>query len=157
MHKAWVRSAYFREVKQQEANGNIFREVGMDPHGAQHRYRSRARLGVPPKRPSRRKLAAEGLFDPARKKPIPSLPQRIGIVTSPQAAALRDILNVLRRRHDTAGILIFPAQVQGEAAALEVMRSKVAILAQGARKREKEREQEKSPNTEAETEEVASV
>jgi exodeoxyribonuclease VII large subunit len=66
------------------------------------------------------KLEAEGLFDAARKKPIPTLPRRIGIVTSPQAAALRDILNVLRRRHDTAGILIFPAQVQGEAAALEV-------------------------------------
>jgi exodeoxyribonuclease VII large subunit len=66
------------------------------------------------------KLETEGLFDAARKKPIPTLPQRIGIVTSPQAAALRDILNVLRRRHDTAGILIFPAQVQGEAAALEV-------------------------------------
>src|ERR1700720_1325811 len=66
------------------------------------------------------KLEAEGLFDAARKKPIPTLPQRIGIVTSPQAAALRDILNVLRRRHDTASILIFPAQVQGEAAALEV-------------------------------------
>jgi len=66
------------------------------------------------------KLEAEGLFDPSRKKPIPTLPRRIGIVTSPQAAALRDILNVLRRRHDTAGILIFPAQVQGEAAAMEV-------------------------------------
>src|SRR5437867_8385961 len=66
------------------------------------------------------KLEAEGLFDAARKKPIPTLPRRIGIVTSPQAAALRDVLNVLRRRHDTAGILIFPAQVQGEAAALEV-------------------------------------
>jgi len=66
------------------------------------------------------KLEAEGLFDSARKKPIPPLPARIGIVTSPQAAALRDILNVLLRRHDTASVLIFPAQVQGEAAALEV-------------------------------------
>jgi exodeoxyribonuclease VII large subunit len=66
------------------------------------------------------KLEAEGLFDPARKKAIPTLPARIGIVTSPQAAALRDILNILRRRHDTASVLIFPAQVQGEAAALEV-------------------------------------
>ena len=66
------------------------------------------------------KLEAEGLFDAARKKPIPTLPARIGIVTSPQAAALRDILNILRRRHDTASVLIFPAQVQGEAAALEV-------------------------------------
>ena len=66
------------------------------------------------------KLDAEGLFDSARKKPIPTLPRRIGIVTSPQAAALRDILNVLLRRHHTAGILIFPAQVQGETAGAEV-------------------------------------
>jgi exodeoxyribonuclease VII large subunit len=66
------------------------------------------------------KLEAEGFFDSARKKPIPSLPRRIGIVTSPQAAALRDILNVLQRRHHTANVLIFPAQVQGEAAPLEV-------------------------------------
>ena len=66
------------------------------------------------------KLEAEGLFDTARKKPIPTLPRRIGIVTSPQAAALRDILNILHRRHHTANILIFPAQVQGEAAPLEV-------------------------------------
>src|ERR1700680_3636190 len=66
------------------------------------------------------KCEAEGLFDSARKKPIPTLPTRIGVVTSPQAAALRDILNILRRRHDTASVLILPAQVQGEAAALEV-------------------------------------
>jgi exodeoxyribonuclease VII large subunit len=66
------------------------------------------------------KLEAEGLFEAARKKPIPTLPARIGIVTSPQAAALRDILNVLERRHDTVNVLIFPAQVQGEAAPLEV-------------------------------------
>ncbi|HEY7097610.1 MAG TPA: exodeoxyribonuclease VII large subunit [Terriglobales bacterium] len=66
------------------------------------------------------KLETEGLFDAERKKPIPSLPRRIGIVTSPQAAALHDILNILRRRHHTVGVLIFPAQVQGDAAALEV-------------------------------------
>ena len=66
------------------------------------------------------KLEAEGLFDSARKKPIPTLPRRIGIVTSPQAAALSDILNILQRRHHTASILIFPAQVQGEAAPVEV-------------------------------------
>ena len=65
------------------------------------------------------KLEAEGLFDPARKKAIATLPRRIGIVTSTQGAALRDILNVLLRRHHTAGILIFPAQVQGEAASAE--------------------------------------
>src|SRR5450755_2191579 len=66
------------------------------------------------------KLEAEGLFDAGRKKPIPTLPRRIGIVTSPQAAALRDILNILLRRHHTASVLIFPAQVQGEAASAEV-------------------------------------
>jgi len=66
------------------------------------------------------KLEAEGLFEAARRKPIPTLPQRIGIVTSPQAAALRDILNILRRRHHGVNVLIYPAQVQGEAAALEV-------------------------------------
>jgi exodeoxyribonuclease VII large subunit len=66
------------------------------------------------------KLEAEGLFASDRKKAIPSLPPRIGVVTSPQAAALQDILNVLRRRHYTVNVLIFPAQVQGEAAALEV-------------------------------------
>jgi exodeoxyribonuclease VII large subunit len=66
------------------------------------------------------KLAAEGLFDRDRKKPIPRLPKRIGIVTSPRAAALQDMLNVLRRRHESVGILIFPAQVQGDAAPAEV-------------------------------------
>ena len=66
------------------------------------------------------KLEAEGLFDSARKKPIPSLPGKIGIVTSPQAAALRDILNILQRRHHSASVLIFPAQVQGENASQEV-------------------------------------
>lgn len=66
------------------------------------------------------KLEAEGLFAAERKKPLPSLPARIGIVTSPQAAALRDILNILQRRHHSANILIFPAQVQGDAASFEV-------------------------------------
>jgi len=67
------------------------------------------------------KLQAEGLFEASRKKPIPLLPRRIGVVTSPQAAALRDILNILRRRHHSAHVLIFPAQVQGEFAAKEVI------------------------------------
>lgn len=65
------------------------------------------------------RLQAEGLFDRA-KKVIPPLPRRIGIVTSPQGAAVRDILNILMRRHHSANVLIYPAQVQGEAAALEV-------------------------------------
>jgi exodeoxyribonuclease VII large subunit len=66
------------------------------------------------------KLEAEGLFDSARKKAIPALPAVIGIVTSPQAAALRDVLQILHRRHHTVNVLIYPAQVQGEAAPVEV-------------------------------------
>ena len=66
------------------------------------------------------KLAAEGLFDPARRKPIPVLPGRIGLVTSPRGAAVQDILNILRRRHESVNVIIYPAQVQGEGAAHEV-------------------------------------
>ena len=68
----------------------------------------------------KKKLAGEGLFDQARKKPIPQLPRRIGIITSPRGAALQDMLNILSRRHESVGILIYPAQVQGEAASTEV-------------------------------------
>jgi len=68
----------------------------------------------------KKKLAAEGLFDSGRKKPIPLLPRRIGVVTSPHGAAIQDILNILRRRHQSVDVLIYPAQVQGEAAAREV-------------------------------------
>lgn len=68
----------------------------------------------------KKRLAEEGLFDQSRKKPIPQLPRRIGIVTSPRGAALHDMLNVLGRRHENVGILIYPAQVQGESAPSEV-------------------------------------
>jgi exodeoxyribonuclease VII large subunit len=66
------------------------------------------------------KLAAEGLFDPSRKKPLPVLPRTIGIVTSPFGAAIRDILRVLRRRFRNMNVLIHPAAVQGEGAAEEI-------------------------------------
>lgn len=66
------------------------------------------------------RLADEGLFDSSRKRPIPLLPRRIGIVTSPRGAALQDMLNILARRHENVSILIYPAQVQGETAASEV-------------------------------------
>jgi exodeoxyribonuclease VII large subunit len=66
------------------------------------------------------KLAAEGLFDAGRKKPIPALPRCIGVVTSARGAALQDILNILRRRHESVSVLIFDARVQGESAAAEV-------------------------------------
>ena len=54
------------------------------------------------------RLETEGLFDASRKKPIPAMPRRIGVVTSPQAAALRDILQILHRRHHSASVLNFP-------------------------------------------------
>jgi exodeoxyribonuclease VII large subunit len=66
------------------------------------------------------KLHAEGMFAAERKKKIPALPKKIGVVTSPRGAVIQDILNVLRRRHNTVHVLIFPAQVQGETAASEV-------------------------------------
>ncbi|HUI84362.1 MAG TPA: exodeoxyribonuclease VII large subunit [Candidatus Binatia bacterium] len=66
------------------------------------------------------RLAAEGLFDAGRKRTIPALPRRIGLVTSPRGAAVQDILNVLRRRHQSVNVLIYPAQVQGDVAASEV-------------------------------------
>ena len=59
------------------------------------------------------RLAAEGLFDPARKRRIPLLPQSVAVVTSPDGAAIRDIVNVLRRRHDGLAVTIYPARVQG--------------------------------------------
>src|SRR6185369_16673234 len=68
----------------------------------------------------KKRLAAEGLFDAARKKPIPMLPQRIAVVTSPTGAAIRDILNVLRRRFDGLSLQIYPVRVQGPTAAREI-------------------------------------
>ncbi|MGZ4808000.1 MAG: exodeoxyribonuclease VII large subunit [Thermoanaerobaculia bacterium] len=68
----------------------------------------------------KKRLAAEGLFDSARKKPIPMFPQRIAVVTSPTGAAIRDILNVLRRRFDGLSLQIYPVRVQGPSAAREI-------------------------------------
>lgn len=69
----------------------------------------------------KKKLQAEGLFDEARKQPIPSLPQRIGIITSPTGAAVRDILTVLGRRFPSVPVVIYPAAVQGDAAPGELV------------------------------------
>src|SRR5713101_4896171 len=68
----------------------------------------------------KRKLEAEGLFAPERKRPLPKFPRRIGIVTSPSGAAVRDMLNVLRRRAPWLQILISPVRVQGTGAAQEI-------------------------------------
>ena len=64
----------------------------------------------------KKRLASEGLFDEERKKPFPSLPQRIGVITSPTGAAIRDVLSVLQRRFPAIPVMIYPSAVQGEAA-----------------------------------------
>jgi exodeoxyribonuclease VII large subunit len=73
------------------------------------------------------RLAKEGLFDARRKRPLPALPRKIGVVTSLDGAAVRDIVKVLRRRYANAHIVIRPARVQGEGAALDIARGMAAI------------------------------
>lgn len=72
-------------------------------------------------------LEAEGLFALERKRPLPLMPRRIGVVTSPQAAALQDILNVLARRYPIAEVLLSPAQVQGDGAARQIATAIAAL------------------------------
>jgi exodeoxyribonuclease VII large subunit len=71
----------------------------------------------------KRRLAAEGLFDAGRKIDIPKLPRRIGVITSPTGAALRDVLIALRRRFPSTAVLIYPTSVQGAGAAEEIART----------------------------------
>ncbi len=73
------------------------------------------------------KLEKEGLFDRAHKKPIPFIPQKIGIVTSPTGAAIKDILNIIERRFANVEILIYPVKVQGEGAAEEIAEAIIAL------------------------------
>jgi len=80
----------------------------------------------------RDKLDKEGLFDTAHKKPLPAYPQRIGIVTSLQAAALRDVLTTLARRNPSIPVVVYPAPVQGEGAAQQL----AAAIAAAARRNE---------------------
>jgi exodeoxyribonuclease VII large subunit len=75
----------------------------------------------------KQRLQAEGLFDAARKRPLPALPRKIGVVTSLDGAAIRDIINVLRRRYANAHVVIRPTRVQGDGAALEIARALKAI------------------------------
>jgi exodeoxyribonuclease VII large subunit len=75
----------------------------------------------------KKRLQVEGLFDAARKRPLPALPRKIGIVTSLEGAAIRDIIKVLGRRYPNVQIVIRPARVQGEGAALDVARAVRAI------------------------------
>jgi len=68
----------------------------------------------------KQRLAAEGLFDEARKKPLPAFPRRVGVITSPTGAAVRDVLTVLRRRYPALPVLVYPVPVQGQGAGRKI-------------------------------------
>ena len=93
----------------------------LEPHGVGARQLAFQQL--------KRRLEAEGLFEPSRKRALPALPRKIGIVTSLDGAALRDIVNVLRRRYPNAHLLIRPSQVQGEGAANDIARAVTQVAA----------------------------
>jgi exodeoxyribonuclease VII large subunit len=80
----------------------------------------------------RDRLEREGLFAPALKRPIPAFPRTIGVVTSPAAAALRDVLTTLARRNPSIAVVVYPAPVQGEGAPARI----VAALEAAGRRRE---------------------
>jgi exodeoxyribonuclease VII large subunit len=106
-----------------EAGGNYqFYVDDLEPTGQGDLYAQFERLKV--------KLEAEGLFDAGRKRPLPAFPRRIGVVTSPDAAALRDILNVLRRRYPLAQVILSPTPVQGELAPPQIVAALEALARQ---------------------------
>jgi exodeoxyribonuclease VII large subunit len=69
------------------------------------------------------RLKAEGLFDTARKQPLPPYPRTVGIITSPTGAVIRDFLNIVSRRHSGLNVLLYPVSVQGDSAPAEIVRS----------------------------------
>jgi len=69
------------------------------------------------------RLQKEGLFDPAHKKPIPMIPRKIGIVTSPTGAVIQDMLHIIQRRFENVHVLLYPVRVQGEGASMEISRA----------------------------------
>lgn len=79
----------------------------------------------------KKKLAAEGLFDAERKRPLPAVPKRIGVITSPSGAAIRDILTVCRRRFPAIPVIVYPAAVQGGAAVGEIVAALETAAARG--------------------------
>ncbi len=83
----------------------------------------------------KKRLQEEGLFDAARKRPLPALPRKIGIVTSLEGAAIRDIIKVLSRRYANAHLVIRPARVQGDGAALDIARGLRAHRTAAGRRR----------------------
>ena len=111
------------------ANGLLVRVRGnITTYDKQSKYQLMAReiqpAGIGPLQLAfeqlKKKLAGEGLFDPSRKRPIPALPQKIAVVTSPTGAAIRDILSILKRRYANMHIIIAPVKVQGAGSKEEI-------------------------------------
>ena len=92
----------------------VFYVTSMEPDGIGALYLAYEQL--------KRKLEEQGLFAPERKKPLPKIPTRVGVITSPTGAAVRDIINVTGRRFPFARIILYPAQVQGAQAAPDLIR-----------------------------------
>ena len=112
-------------IRMYEREGTIqFYAEEMEPSGLGQLYLAFEQL--------KKKLAEEGLFDPVRKKEIPRFPRRIGIVTSPTGAAIRDIINIMGRRHPGMSWILAPAAVQGEAAPREVAQAIARLNRYGA-------------------------
>jgi exodeoxyribonuclease VII large subunit len=122
-----------------EAGERVVATGGLDVYGPSGRYNlvvqvlTRAGAGDAAARREalKRKLAAEGLFDPARKRPLPPLPRAVGVATSPTGAALHDILKVAGLRFPGLPLVLAPCRVQGEGAAAEVVAAMDRIVRHG--------------------------
>lgn len=116
MPKSGMRVIVSADVRVYERDGLYQLYVtDMQPDGAGALYLALEQL--------KERLSREGIFDEAGKKPLPSLPKKIGIVTSTEAAALQDMLNILARRYPLAEVTVFPAAVQGETAPDSICRA----------------------------------
>ncbi|MBD5147119.1 MAG: exodeoxyribonuclease VII large subunit [Ruminococcus sp.] len=116
MPKSGMRVIVSADVRVYERDGVYQLYVtDMQPDGAGALYLALEQL--------KERLSREGIFDEAGKKPLPSLPKKIGIVTSTEAAALQDMLNILARRYPLAEVTVFPAAVQGETAPDSICRA----------------------------------
>ena len=116
MPKSGMRVIVSADVRVYERDGVYQLYVtDMQPDGAGALYLALEQL--------KERLSREGIFDEAGKKPLPSMPKKIGIVTSTEAAALQDMLNILARRYPLAEVTVFPAAVQGETAPDSICRA----------------------------------